>query len=376
MKLNNLKLLIIISLVFLLFMGSYTPVLAFHSLSGKILLQVEESGEAWYIYPENLKRYYLGDPADAFSIMRELSIGISNDNFEEISEGDVPSRLLGLILLKVEDSGKAYYVNPDDASFHYLSRPLAAFNIMQELGLGVSNSDLNSIPIDNLVKDDYKVFSSSDFVDLYESLSLPNTTELESSPAIYFDQEADSRIVSIARDMDYKLQAVASTELELIKGEYLQVSAKNHFISLREAARREGYNLDIVSGYRSVEEQRNIFRYEMEKRMQEKYGRELDTDEIASGKADEIIRNILESRSIPGFSKHHSGYSVDLVDTNSNYSFTDFGKSRAYDWISKNNFFNAKRFGFIPNYPPGADDIGPKPEPWEYVYVGEKRLKR
>lgn len=35
-------------------------------LKGKILLQVESAGEAWYVNPDNEKRYYLGRPSDAF----------------------------------------------------------------------------------------------------------------------------------------------------------------------------------------------------------------------------------------------------------------------------------------------------------------------
>ena len=50
-------------------------------LKGEILLQVESQGEAWYLNPTDNKRYYLGRPADAFGIMRELSIGISNEDF-------------------------------------------------------------------------------------------------------------------------------------------------------------------------------------------------------------------------------------------------------------------------------------------------------
>jgi hypothetical protein len=48
---------------------------------GKIFLQVEGKGEAWYIYGG--KRYYLGRPADAFQIMRNLSLGISNADFDK-----------------------------------------------------------------------------------------------------------------------------------------------------------------------------------------------------------------------------------------------------------------------------------------------------
>lgn len=39
---------------------------------GKILLQVEENGEAWYVNPGDGKRYFLGRPADAFRVMRDI----------------------------------------------------------------------------------------------------------------------------------------------------------------------------------------------------------------------------------------------------------------------------------------------------------------
>ena len=51
-------------------------------LKGRILLQVESKGEAWYVNPDNLKRYYLGRPDDAFKVMRELGLGITNKNFD------------------------------------------------------------------------------------------------------------------------------------------------------------------------------------------------------------------------------------------------------------------------------------------------------
>jgi len=48
------------------------------SLKGRILLQVESHGEAWYVYPETCRRIYLQDGEVAFSIMRKLSLGISD----------------------------------------------------------------------------------------------------------------------------------------------------------------------------------------------------------------------------------------------------------------------------------------------------------
>jgi uncharacterized protein YkwD len=53
--------------------------------AGKIFLQVESLGEAWYIYPKDNKRYYLGRPTDAFSLMRALSTGISDSDIKQIS---------------------------------------------------------------------------------------------------------------------------------------------------------------------------------------------------------------------------------------------------------------------------------------------------
>lgn len=51
---------------------------------GKIFLQVEAHGEAWYINPDNKKRYYLGIPTDAYALMRSLGLGITNDNLNLI----------------------------------------------------------------------------------------------------------------------------------------------------------------------------------------------------------------------------------------------------------------------------------------------------
>ena len=72
----------------LLFFALIFPTFVFASLSerlsGRILLQVEEKGEAWYVFPSDNKRYFLGRPEDAFDLMRNLGIGISNENLAKI----------------------------------------------------------------------------------------------------------------------------------------------------------------------------------------------------------------------------------------------------------------------------------------------------
>lgn len=114
-------------------------------LSGRILLQVEDRGEAWYIYPDDLQRYYLGYPADAFEIMRKLGLGATHEFIT--SHTIYPDHVLGKILIDVDDLGKAYYIYPVDRRAYYLGYPKDAFNIMRSLGLGITNSDLNQITI-------------------------------------------------------------------------------------------------------------------------------------------------------------------------------------------------------------------------------------
>lgn len=113
--------------------------------SGYILLQVEQNGEAWYVFPTTGNRYYLGRPADAFEVMKKLSLGATH-NFI-INTEIFPARLSGLILLDVESNGEAYYIYPKDNKKYYLGRPSDAFRIMRELGQGISDAGLVNIPV-------------------------------------------------------------------------------------------------------------------------------------------------------------------------------------------------------------------------------------
>lgn len=174
------------------------------SLKGYIVLQVESNGEAWYINPADLVRYYLGRPQDAWELMHSESIGISNIdlrkiplgavssgpdtdsdnlsdnleltigtnplnhdsdgdghndaaeillNFDPLGPGNLPINKRfaelqqGKIFLQVEAHGEAWYVNPGDNRRYYLGRPSDALAVMRILGLGISNQDLSQIAI-------------------------------------------------------------------------------------------------------------------------------------------------------------------------------------------------------------------------------------
>ncbi|MEA2065441.1 MAG: DKNYY domain-containing protein [Patescibacteria group bacterium] len=183
-----------------------------NSLKGKILLEVEKAGEAWYVNPNTLKRHYLGRPKDAFNLMQTLGLGISNSDLEKIpvaemnmstccdddndglsfyfesafgtnrnlsdSDGDGISdkseilngynpigagklnwdtdfakKQAGKILLQVENAGEAWYVNPDNNKRYFLGFPMSAFNVMRFLGLGISNRDIDNIAKDFIKED-------------------------------------------------------------------------------------------------------------------------------------------------------------------------------------------------------------------------------
>ncbi|MFZ6015078.1 MAG: CAP domain-containing protein [Patescibacteria group bacterium] len=60
-------------------------------LKGRILLQVQQHGEAYYVYPKNCRMIYMKDGNAAYEIMRYLGLGITNFDLQKISlaEGEV-----------------------------------------------------------------------------------------------------------------------------------------------------------------------------------------------------------------------------------------------------------------------------------------------
>lgn len=175
-------------------------------LAGRILLQVETLGQAWYLDPVSLKAYYLADGQTAYSALRKFGLGIKNsdiikipvglesrftmtdsdndglpdkleealgtnpnkadtdgDGFldgDEVKNGYNPNgpgqysfskslvdRLKGRIVIQTESRGEAWYINPVDGKRYYLANGEAAYQIMRYLSLGISNKDFHKIPV-------------------------------------------------------------------------------------------------------------------------------------------------------------------------------------------------------------------------------------
>lgn len=147
---------------------------------GRIVLNVEGAGEAFYVSPADDLRYSLGHPDEAFEVMRRFGLGISNANLALIPpEGSTAigsralrDRLAGRIVLQVEQHGEAWYIDPLTTHRRYLGRPQDAFNLMRSLGLGMTREDLAQINIGDIVR------QTIDAVPFYAQAPLGKWTDL------------------------------------------------------------------------------------------------------------------------------------------------------------------------------------------------------
>ncbi|KAA0206354.1 SH3 domain-containing protein [Candidatus Uhrbacteria bacterium] len=111
---------------------------------GHILLQVQQHGEAWYVDPVTLKRYYMKDGPTAYQMMRSFGLGVSEKDYTMMAKGDdaLKSKLRGRIVLRAQAKGEAYYIHPKDLKMHYLQNGEEAYKVMRLYSLGITDADL------------------------------------------------------------------------------------------------------------------------------------------------------------------------------------------------------------------------------------------
>ncbi len=223
---------------------------------------------------------------------------------------------------------------------------------------------------------DYKFFTPKNFQDLYESVVYTNVQEAQPIVNITGNETADNYIRGIAERRGYKKRVQAITaNLVNVDGYKLQSKAATDWKAMKAAALKDKVYLGLVSGFRGYDDQRSIFIPSLRDEANKQLSRDFTSSDITSGSLDGAINAVLNTSSIPGYSKHHTGYTVDFTDTASGKFFTKFEETAGHVWLSENNFYNAKRFGFIPSYPKGGTNFGPNYESWEYVWVGSEVLK-
>ncbi len=197
------------------------------------------------------------------------------------------------------------------------------------------------------------------FYDRYEPM--PGTVARTVAPAIRGHAGADARIRSLAVGRGYRLRSEHAGRLVNVAGVPIDERVATPLLSLIREANRNSHVLTVTFGYRSVDHQRNLF-------LQRISG--YSNASIAEGKADSEINAALMWVAPPGYSKHHSGFTVDFRADGG----AAFGTSAVGRWLAADNHTLARKHGFIPSYPAGAGPQGPEPEPWEYVFVGGKAI--
>lgn len=209
-----------------------------------------------------------------------------------------------------------------------------------------------------------KTFTAKEFTDLYDRFAYPNTARINEDTPITSSEAADKRIKQIAAQRGYKIRSapVANVFVNVGGGHQLQQKAAQPWLDLRAAAQKEGVRLGLTSAYRSADEQKKIF-------LQRLYATGATNAGIAAGRNDAQVTQVLGMTAPPGYSRHHTGYTVDI--SCGNQSGAAFEGTVCFRWLSNNNYEKAKTHGWIPGYPKGASLQGPEPEAWEYVWVGK-----
>ncbi len=211
-----------------------------------------------------------------------------------------------------------------------------------------------------------KKFTANQFMELYDNLTLPNTQMLAENTEITGNMGADKHIESLALKRGYKRRSapIQDNFKTVDYGLKLQQKASEDWQKLKDEAKKDNVHIGLTSAYRSADEARQIF-------LQALATKGVNINSIASGVYDSKINDILKTVAPPGFSRHHSGYTVDISCEDVGGSFES---TPCFTWLSKDNYKNAKLQGWIPSYPKGIKNQGPDPEAWEYLWVGKENL--
>ncbi len=144
-------------------------------------------------------------------------------------------------------------------------------------------------------------------------------------------------------------------------GLYLLDEVYRAFVRMRQAAKKDGVSLVIVSATRSFNAQKRIWERKWTG------ARLADGRNLAKTIPDPIARAriILRYSSMPGTSRHHWGTDVDINSVDNAYFASPKGR-KVFAWLAA----NAGGFGFCQTYPARGNDRpqGYEEEPWHWSY--------
>ncbi len=97
---------------------------AMKQFGGKILLDTEHHGEAWYIHPVNGKRYFLGGPAAMMEIARRLALPTEIVSISSVPKGVLTHQKVAQVIdgdtILLEDGTMVRYIGIDTPELSYV----------------------------------------------------------------------------------------------------------------------------------------------------------------------------------------------------------------------------------------------------------------
>jgi hypothetical protein len=187
--------------------------------------------------------------------------------------------------------------------------------------------------------DDLPELTGDEFNEMFTGASLDNLAPIGPAPAITGGTSTDARIRALGEARGYIRRPLPAGPLIYVSGYPMQPDAADAWIELKAAAREAGQSLVLASAFRSHSSQVHIFLRRL------------------TSYTDSAINHRLRTVAVPGYSKHHTGHAIDI--TQPGYEIYEFRNSPAYAWLAADNYENAKRYGWIPSYPPDATNQGP-----------------
>lgn len=116
-------------------------------LSGYILLQVENKGEAWYIKPDDKKKYYLSFREDIITFLREIGAKMTAADLSDYQKNGFPESMAGQMLVDIDNFNDVYYIYPKDLKAYYMASDQEAKQVIRDAGIGIKNEDIRKIEV-------------------------------------------------------------------------------------------------------------------------------------------------------------------------------------------------------------------------------------
>ncbi|MGB3367971.1 MAG: D-alanyl-D-alanine carboxypeptidase family protein [Acidaminobacteraceae bacterium] len=150
-----------------------------------------------------------------------------------------------------------------------------------------------------------------------------------------------------------KPEKVVVADVKSFKNIEISNVIKEPLESMFSDAKKAGFELYLLSGYRSYDYQEMLFSRKVKS--------------VGFDKAETVV-------AVPGESEHQTGLAVDISCRSIQFGLNNkLDQTSEFAWLIKNSY----KYGFILRYPKGKSDItGYIYEPWHYRYIGNVEVAK